>query len=81
MLLEAPRARLGLAQRQEAPIPYIVELRSDLFPSLFAVDFKGMAEVTRDMAMRFTEEQAKQIAREEKALRPGRRVFIIKVEA
>lgn len=39
-----------------------------------------MAEVTREQAGRFTEEQAKQIAREEKALRPGRRVFIIKVE-
>lgn len=59
---------------------FIVEARSEHFPSLFAISYKGMAEVTRERAGRFTEEMAKQIAREEKAIRPGRRLFVIKVE-
>lgn len=59
---------------------YIVEARSDHFPSLYAVDLKHMAEVSRLHAMRFTQEQAKLVAKEEKRLRPGRRMFIIRVE-
>lgn len=39
-----------------------------------------MAQVERTQAMRFTQEQAKWVAKEEKRLRPGRRLFIIRVE-
>lgn len=58
---------------------YIVEARSAMFTSLYAVDHRCMAEVDRSAAMRFTEEQARECARREKRLRPGRQIFIIKV--
>ena len=60
---------------------YIVEARSTFgMPSLFAIDFKLMAEVEKKRAFRFTEEQARVRAKAEKKLRPGRKVLIIKVE-
>jgi hypothetical protein len=43
-------------------------------------DFRGAAECDRKAAMRFTEEQAREIARREKKLRPARKVLIITVE-
>lgn len=44
-------------------------------------DFKGAAECDRKAAMRFTEEQALEIARREKKLRPARTVLMIKVQS
>jgi len=60
---------------------YIVECRSTFGqPSLFAWDNVMTIEVDKSRALRMTEEQARQRARKEKALRPGRKVLIIKVE-
>jgi hypothetical protein len=59
---------------------YIVEARSTIGqPSLFAFDNILMVEIEKNRALRMTEEQARQRARKEKALRPGRKVLIIKV--
>jgi hypothetical protein len=59
---------------------YIVECRSTIGqPSLFAWDNIMSIEVDKSRAMRMTEEQARARARKEKALRPGRKVLIIKV--
>jgi hypothetical protein len=61
-------------------IKYIVECRSTFGqPSLFAFDNILMVEITADRALRMTEAQARERARKEKALRPGRKVLIIKV--
>jgi hypothetical protein len=61
---------------------YIIECRSTFgLPSLFAWDNVMSIETTRDKALRMTEEQARQRAKREKALRPGRKVLIIKVES
>ena len=38
-------------------------------------------ETTKDKALRMTEEQARARAKKEKALRPGRKVLIIRVES
>lgn len=59
---------------------YIVEARSTIGqPSLFAFDNVIMCEIDKERALRMTEEQARQRAKKEKALRPGRKVLIIKV--
>jgi hypothetical protein len=61
---------------------YIVEARSLIgHPSLYAFDNVLMAEIERSKAMRMTEAQARERAKKEKALRPGRKVLIIKVES
>lgn len=60
---------------------YIVEARHDTQPSLFAMAEKGMFEVDRSRAARFSQEKAREIAAAEKRLRPGRRLLIIKVSA
>jgi hypothetical protein len=59
---------------------FIVEARHETFPPLFAVGEKGMAEVDKRQAMRFDRETAGRVAANEKRLRPGRRLLIIKVE-
>lgn len=59
---------------------YIVEARSPNFPSLFAVGPKCMAEVTAFKAMRFSHDEAKACAQNEKRLRPSRSIFVIKVK-
>lgn len=59
---------------------YIVECRSPIGqPSLYAWDNIMSIEVDKSRAMRMTEEQARLRAKKEKALRPGRKVLIIKV--
>lgn len=59
---------------------YIVECRSTFGqPSLYAWDNIMSIEVDKSRAMRMTEAQARERARKEKALRPGRKVLIIKV--
>lgn len=59
---------------------YIVEARSTSgFPSLFSVTSRGMFEVERERATRFDHDVAKEIAAREKALRPHRRLLVIKV--
>lgn len=59
---------------------YIVECRSTFGqPSLYAWDPKLTIEIDRSRAMRMTEEQARQRAKAEKKLRPGRKVLIIAV--
>jgi hypothetical protein len=61
---------------------YIVECRSTIGqPSLYAWDNVMSIEIDRSRALRMTEEQARQRAKKEKALRPGRKVLIIKVES
>jgi hypothetical protein len=61
---------------------YIVECRSTIGqPSLFAWDNVMSIETTKDKALRMTEEQARARAKKEKALRPGRKVLIIRVES
>lgn len=61
---------------------YIVECRSTFGqPSLYAWDNIMSIEVDKSRAMRMTEEQARARAKKEKALRPGRKVLIIKVES
>lgn len=61
---------------------YIVECRSTFGqPSLYAWDNVMSIEIARDQALRMTEEQARLRAKKEKALRPGRKVLIIKVES
>lgn len=60
---------------------YIIEARSPIGqPSLYAFDNILMAEIDRSRAMRMTEAQARERAKKEKALRPGRKVLLIKVE-
>jgi hypothetical protein len=44
-------------------------------------DFRGAAECDRKAAMRFTEEQAREIAKREKKLRPARQVLMITVQS
>lgn len=59
---------------------YIVECRSTIGqPSLFAWDNVMTIEIDKSRALRMTEEQARERARKEKALRPGRKVLIVKV--
>lgn len=61
---------------------YIVEARSTTGqPSLYSVSQLGMAECDRKDAARFDEETARRVAKNEKRLRPGRSVFVIKVGA
>lgn len=61
---------------------YIVECRSTFGqPSLYAWDNVMSIEIDRARALRMTEEQARLRAKKEKALRPGRKVLIIKVES
>jgi hypothetical protein len=60
-------------------VKYIVEARHELHPPLFATGEKGMFEVDKSKAMRFSQEKAREIAAAEKRLRPGRRLLIIKV--
>lgn len=60
---------------------YIVEARHETQPSLYAMGEKGMFEVERNRAARFSQEKAREIAAAEKRLRPGRRLLIIKVES
>ncbi len=50
-------------------------------PSLYAWDNILTIEIDRSRAMRMTEAQARERAKKEKALRPGRKVLIIKVES
>ena len=59
---------------------YIVECRSTFGqPSLYAWDNILTIEIDKSRALRMTEEQARLRAKKEKALRPGRKVLIIKV--
>lgn len=59
---------------------YIVEARSNCgFPSLFSVTSRGMFEVEKDKATSYDEDVAREIAKREKALRPQRRILLIKV--
>ena len=59
---------------------YIVEARSEAgFPSLFSVTPRGMFEVEKAKATRYDEQTAREIAKREKALRPQRRILLIKV--
>lgn len=59
---------------------YIIEARSEAgFPSLYSMTPHGMFQVERHQATRFSEEQAREIAKREKALRPHRRILKIAV--
>jgi len=58
---------------------YIVEARSEHFPSLYSMSEKGMVECEKHQAARFNEETARRVASSEKKLRPHRRIMIIKV--
>jgi hypothetical protein len=61
---------------------YIVECRSTIGqPSLYVWDNILTIEIDRSRALRMTEAQARERAKKEKALRPGRKVLIIKVES
>lgn len=58
---------------------YIVEARAEGRPSLYSMSTRGMAEMDKAHAVRFTQEVAREVAAREKSLRPSYRLIVIKV--